>query len=129
MEERNDHAFERSMKSLVWQLETFTGMQQVIQLMLANTTYSVLLNKNSRYHLLQLQLHPWKQISHRQSINTVKTATVLTVQNACFAKSLLEKIKALLNVSTYMACKTILAAAEVRGDERMLLVLRGVNND
>ena len=28
-----------------------------------------------------------------------------------------------------MACKTILAAAEVRGDGGMLLVLRGVNND
>ena len=35
----------------------------------------------------------------------------------------------LLNVSTYMACKTILAAAEVIGDENMLLVHRGVNND
>ena len=28
-----------------------------------------------------------------------------------------------------MAYKTVLAAAKVRGDERMLLVLRGVNND
>ena len=35
----------------------------------------------------------------------------------------------LLNVSTFVACKTILEAAEIRGDERMLLVLRGVNND
>ena len=40
-----------------------------------------------------------------------------------------KKVKALVNVSTYMACKTILAAAEVRGDDRMLLILRGVNND
>ena len=107
-------------------------MQRVNQFMLANTTYNALLNENSPYHLLQLQLRPWKQISPRLSSvdHHGQNSHCLTVQNACFAKSLLEKkIKALLNVSTYMACKTILAAAKVRGDERMLLVLRGVNND
>ena len=40
-----------------------------------------------------------------------------------------KKVRALVNVSTYMACKTILAAAEVRGDDRMFLILRGVIND
>ena len=40
-----------------------------------------------------------------------------------------KKVRALVNVSTYIACKTILAAAEVRGDDRMLLILRGVNDN
>ena len=133
MQERNDHVFERlkpdipglTTSDVYWHATCYSGYVSKHNIRLApKQKLSVSPTPVSSESLEATQ----SSSSHTRSSRS-KQIPFDRMKCMFCQKVTRKKIGDLVNVSTYMACKTILAAAEVRGDDRMLLILRGVNDD